>query len=730
MKGRAKMRNKDLPAFFNRLEYKIAAVLFFIVFTALSVYGLIVYNSVSKNLNIVEKHGIDEQINTVSNVFLSEAEALSKIAKDYSVWDEAYEHVSKQDTDWVKENVIDWIPENFGVDLTLVTGRQNNILGAYGLDSKSEQELLNNSFITQMLQEPYGKNKKYPHDFIEINGTLYIFSAYPIITYHTDVPPAGITLIGQKIDADFITNINKETGHEVFIDFRNNVIESPVNEAYINENYLKYKEKSESGNAKILGKGIIVTSKDIYDYKGNVLGQIYLLNNREIFKTAMKSIDQSSFAAVFISLAIVMILLIPFKRIILNPVRNLHNRIIDSGYMEESQNSFANLSTIFNEITASLDIFKRENSKLKMNSRLDPLTTLYNERYFHEYFSKQILNSAESVNVIFCDIDNFSLFRQVNGYDTADFILYQVGRVVKSILAGKGMAFRLKEDSFVILLEGISKGEALDIAEDIRAKVYNKNFIDKKLYRVPVSMSFGIVSFPEDALDLSLTLDKAEKALYYAKNNGGNRCQAYTNSIDSDHNHNKESYERKKMQINSVYAIVAAVDAKDNYTSDHSQSVARYALKLADKLGMSERDKDDLRIGALLHDCGKIGIPDYIVKKPGKLSETEWNTIKNHSELGHDIIKYIIDNPHILSCVRNHHERWDGKGYPDGLSKLNIPYYARIVCIADSYHAMISDRPYRTGLSKGIAIAELRKNSGIQFDPALVEKFIEVIGGD
>ena len=166
---------------------------------------------------------------------------------------------------------------------------------------------------------------------------------------------------------------------------------------------------------------------------------------------------------------------------------------------------------------------------------------------------------------------------------------------------------------------------------------------------------------------------------------------------------------------------------RTEYTGEHSKMVSKYSILIAEKLGFTESEKNKLRIGALLHDCGKIGVPDNIINKPEKLSDEEFTIIKSHTLLGYNIIKHMTNDEEIINCVRSHHERWDGKGYPDGLSGNSINLFARIVCIADVYHAMTSDRPYRKALTKEKAIDEFKRGKGTQFDPKLVDAFVEII---
>jgi putative nucleotidyltransferase with HDIG domain len=162
---------------------------------------------------------------------------------------------------------------------------------------------------------------------------------------------------------------------------------------------------------------------------------------------------------------------------------------------------------------------------------------------------------------------------------------------------------------------------------------------------------------------------------------------------------------------------------KDEYTGKHSEEVARYAMLIAEEMALDDRQKFALRLGGLLHDFGKLSIPDTIIGKSGKLSNEEFIVIKQHPMVGYDIAKHIVDNPLVLQCVKSHHERMDGRGYPEGLIGEEIPLLSRVICVADAYHAMISTRSYRQALGHDYAMSELIKYSGSQFDSDVVEAF-------
>jgi putative nucleotidyltransferase with HDIG domain len=177
-----------------------------------------------------------------------------------------------------------------------------------------------------------------------------------------------------------------------------------------------------------------------------------------------------------------------------------------------------------------------------------------------------------------------------------------------------------------------------------------------------------------------------------------------------------------------LFALAKALEARDDNTSSHSLNVTKYSMLLGEQLGLDEERLRSLSQGALLHDLGKIGIPDDILKKPGNLDESEFEVIKKHPMLTSDILDTLETSDHFAAIARSHHERWDGSGYPDGLNGEDIPLLARIVAIADAWDAMTSNRVYRDAMSENIAldIFEREKDSG-QWDPFLVEKFITLI---
>ena len=191
-----------------------------------------------------------------------------------------------------------------------------------------------------------------------------------------------------------------------------------------------------------------------------------------------------------------------------------------------------------------------------------------------------------------------------------------------------------------------------------------------------------------------------------------------------------EKNNSEKLLIEVTQALATTIDAKDTYTSGHSRRVAEYSKRIAELLGKDEKEQNEIFFIALLHDIGKIGIPDEIINKRDNLTKEEFNQMKKHPEIGYEILKNITTMPNLEIGVRWHHERLDGKGYPDGLSGDKIPEYARIISVADAYDAMTSNRSYRGYLPQDVVRNELVKGSGTQFAPEIAEKMIQIIDED
>jgi len=251
-------------------------------------------------------------------------------------------------------------------------------------------------------------------------------------------------------------------------------------------------------------------------------------------------------------------------------------------------------------------------------------------------------------------------------------------------------------------------------------------------YKLKVlTVSAGISAAPYAASSVKELLDNVDMAVYHVKRNGKNGIKVFDTMIsngtdlknggNTDHAHIYQEYE------STIFALTAAIDTKDHYTFKHSKNVAYYATELAKALNLNDDMEEIVRQAALLHDVGKIGIPEDILNKPGRLTDEEYEVIKGHVEASIGIIRHLPSLDYVIPAVIGHHERYDGKGYPRRIAGEDIPLAARILCIADSFDAMTSDRCYKKGMPVQKALEIVKEEEGRQFDPRMARVFAECI---
>jgi diguanylate cyclase (GGDEF)-like protein/putative nucleotidyltransferase with HDIG domain len=363
-------------------------------------------------------------------------------------------------------------------------------------------------------------------------------------------------------------------------------------------------------------------------------------------------------------------------------------------------------------------------ARAEQKSRIDELTGLFNRRHFEERLKEETARHSrygDSFSIFMLDLDNFKTYNDVYGHPAGDGLLGQIGTIIKDSVRDADQAFRYGGDEFVVILPQTGRDDAYVVAERVRRQIADE--MEKR--SITVTCSIGLASYPTDGVIAGELVAGADTALYYAKWTGGNRT--YSSSGATSESPDDAGIRGKRNGLSAVYALVSVVEARDPYVYGHSRKVNTYAVALAEAIGLSPDEVSTVSTAALLHDIGKIGIPDEVLNKKDKLSAENWEAIKAHTRLGTNIVSNI---PQLVRCadsILHHHERWDGSGYPEGLKGEQIPLGSRILAIADSFEAMSSARPYRPALSRDEAVEELRKGGGTQFDPNLAKVFIGII---
>jgi diguanylate cyclase (GGDEF)-like protein len=391
-------------------------------------------------------------------------------------------------------------------------------------------------------------------------------------------------------------------------------------------------------------------------------------------------------------------------------------------------NSYTVEQTILLEHLASQIAAPIENSRLFAKSeevaRVDGITGLFNRRHFDERLHGEIDRHSrygDILSILLLDLDNFKKYNDTYGHLAGDRLLVQAGNIVADAIRSSDLAFRYGGDEFAVILPNSSTMDAFSVAERIREKLA----FEMGSRQLDISISIGVASWPGDGTTLDELCYAADMALYYAKRTGQNRTSIASRTLFSL-NEPAVSVNSEAEVLSTIYALAATLEARDKYTYGHSRRVSRYAVATAEAMNLPPEQVAVISAAALLHDIGKVGIPDNVLNKAGKLLDEEWEMLKQHPKLSATIVGHVPSLSACLAAVRHHHERWDGAGYPSGLKAESIPIEARILCVTDAFEAMIADRPYRGPLSFKQAIAELERCSGSQFDPTVVKVFIPI----
>ena len=371
-----------------------------------------------------------------------------------------------------------------------------------------------------------------------------------------------------------------------------------------------------------------------------------------------------------------------------------------------------------------------ENAEQYDNARYlaerDSVTGLHNHRSLHNRLEQE-LNRAQRTMGVFSiammDLDGFKLFNDTYGHPSGDDVLRAVASLLSAIVRDSDIVGRYGGDEFMAVLPDTGSQGAVDLSQRVRNALLESPYLAPDGEAIPLHLSFGIASYPADGRQVNELIGLADGNLYSSKQRGGDMITAAEEIEEDRHGQGSGMF-------GVLDALVTAVDNKDRYTRHHSDDVTQFALAIAQQLSLSDESLRALRIAGLLHDVGKIGVPDRILRKPGRLTEDEMDVVKQHALLSEIIVKEVPNLTEVMAAVGSHHERWDGTGYPRGLKGAEIPFLGRILAVADAWSAMTTDRPYRKAMTPEAAREELVRGSGSQFDPAIVPAFLAVIDAD
>ncbi|RYG66169.1 diguanylate cyclase, partial [bacterium] len=361
----------------------------------------------------------------------------------------------------------------------------------------------------------------------------------------------------------------------------------------------------------------------------------------------------------------------------------------------------------------------------------DSVTELFNHRAIQEQLGTTLARCKRTGNqfsIVMMDLNNFKFFNDTYGHPVGDDVLRAVARALKDSCRASDILGRYGGDEFIVLLPDTTAQGTIEMCQRIEAALDERHFEPVPGTKLPIAISFGWAAFPGDGDSIHELLTQADSNLYNHKRGGA----SYLTQSAKEARESREEIKRLKSRafggsFGVLDALVTAIDNKDHYTRHHSEEVTLLSLLVAKEIGYDDEQLRAVRISGLLHDVGKIAVPDDILRHPGKLGREEWEIMQQHPVFGALIVKDVPNLEHVLEGIRHHHEKWDGSGYPDKLVAEDIPEMGRLLAMADCYSALTTDRPYRKGWKPEAALEEIERCKGTHFDPRLCEAFLKVM---
>lgn len=384
------------------------------------------------------------------------------------------------------------------------------------------------------------------------------------------------------------------------------------------------------------------------------------------------------------------------------------------------------LDTLGNQIGISVmnaDLFERT----ELLACTDGLTGVYDHNYFLKALDRYMEKARkrnQNFSLVMIDLDDFKYYNDKFGHVLGDEILRKTALILIDSVRNDDIISRYGGDEFAIILNGANRDRAFRIAERIRKRISQTVFQDpESKHSFNITASIGISTFPDDAVGAKQLLDKADKAMYRVKRNVKNKTEHYLSEFA---NLEKEFTASEKAFFDTIKLLINLLDARDRYTWEHCRQVAKFAVEIAEGMNLSDKEQEYIRLTGYLHDIGKIHVQPDVLNKPNTLTDDEMGGIRLHPIVGANLLAPIKWFKKIIPVIYHHHEWYNGAGYPDGLAGEDIPLAARVLAVADGFDAMTSNRPYRKAQTVAWALEEIKKQRGLQYDPAVVDAFVKI----
>jgi diguanylate cyclase (GGDEF)-like protein/putative nucleotidyltransferase with HDIG domain len=375
-------------------------------------------------------------------------------------------------------------------------------------------------------------------------------------------------------------------------------------------------------------------------------------------------------------------------------------------------------SRIHNEREKALSAWLSKQSELEEIATRDDLTQLQNRRFFYQRFHEEMDRAGatrRNLSIAMIDVDDLKLLNDEFGHQVGDIVLRQFARILNRQASEGMVTARLGGDEFAVIMPETDRRAAEQFSWKLWDELAKAPIYESEHASIYLGVSIGIGGYPWGGGDLEEVIHWADTKLYANKleRKGFKKIQ--------------DAKADNRLASAVVEVLSTALDVRDRMTHRHARRVARMAVLVARELELSDDEVLEIEFAAALHDIGKIGVTDNILRKAAPLDDEEWKEMRKHSELGYQILRGVDFLKNAAEIVYAHHERYDGTGYPRGLAGEEIPLGSRLFSIVDAFDAMTSRRPYRAASSRQDACEEIARNAGTQFDPFLVDAFLKTI---
>ncbi len=634
----------------------------------------------------------DEQINksfrVIHYILNREKENLQTSLIDWAHWDDTYEFIQDSNESYINSNLTYSTLEALNLEMMLFLNDKGELI--YDFSTSSPQKVLESLKIITSIP-PVNRARS---GIILVENKAFLVGISTITSSSQKAQPNGLLIMVREIDDKLLTYIENVTGVTLQFntyDIKNFKPSGKLSRLRTNPNSSTYRKTLEAmrtiediNGESTLALSIILTPDNyeniVFYFRFFLIGFLLMIVG-------------TSYLDVFI-----------IQKYILNRLSKLNNFMNTIATTKDTSSTLSlpgddelsDLADSTNKMLSQLDTAYKD---ILFLSYSDKLTGLKNRAYMEDLFEELDHDKTSHYFIIMGDLNGLKLINDTLGHKEGDRLLCMVSNILQEACYSGGIISRWGGDEFIILVKDKDKDYISNLISKIR-----EYFEDTSDFHFKISMALGYAEKNAENINIADVMNLAEKRMYRNK-----------------------LMEDKSSRGATISSLSRTLHEKHSETEEHTLRIRNLSLQLGKRLKLTQDKLDELELLALLHDIGKIGIPDHILLKPSKLTDEEWHIMKTHTEIGYRIAQSTPELSHIASGILAHHEKFDGTGYPNGLKGEQIPISSRIINIVDSFDVMTHQRVYKQAFSTDYATKEIIKCSGTQFDPLIASEFLNLL---